>query len=174
MEAWVGPAIVAAVISGLVSLIVVQLNFAQGRKVERRRREEKIRDFQIALRAEIRSELANLSRFDLDGVLLQMERRYAEEPDFSVSVPRVTKHIVFEAIVGELHILPEAVIGPVVLYVRQRHAVESFTEDMRDATFKLLSKDRQLSMYRDYLEMWEQWRALADQAEKALSAGAVQ
>jgi hypothetical protein len=174
MEAWVGPAIVAAVISGLVSLIVVQLNFRQERKIERLRRDEKIRDFQIALRAEIRSELTNLKRFDLDGVLLEMERRYADEPGFSVSVPRVAKHIVFEAIVSELHVLPEAVIAPVVLYARQRQVVESLTEDMRDQTFKSLSKERQLSMYRDYLEMWKQWRELAEQAENALSAGAFQ
>jgi hypothetical protein len=174
MDSWVGPAIVAAAISGLVSLIVVQLNFRQERKADGLRRAEKIRDFQIALRAEIQSELANLVRFDLDGVLIEMERRYAEDPNFSVSVPRVAKHIVFEAIVDEIHILPEAVIGPVVLYARQRQVVESLTEDMRDTTFKSLSRDRQLSMYRDYLEMWKQWRVLAEQAENALGAGAVQ
>jgi hypothetical protein len=56
VDAWVGPAIVAAVISGLVSLIVVQLNFRQGRRLEQARRDEKVRDFQIAIRAEIRSE----------------------------------------------------------------------------------------------------------------------
>jgi hypothetical protein len=50
LEAWIGPAIVAAVISGLVSLTVVQLNFRQERKREGLRRAEKIRDFQIALR----------------------------------------------------------------------------------------------------------------------------
>ena len=174
MEAWVGPAIVAAIISGLVSLIVVQLNFRQGRVTERLRRDEKIRDFQIALRAEIQSELTNLRRFDLESVRVEMERRYAENPEFSVSVPRVAKHIVFEAIVRELHILPEAVIGPVVLYVRQRQVIESLTEDMRDNSFKTLSKDRQLAMYRDYLEMWKEWRALAEQAESALSVGALQ
>jgi hypothetical protein len=121
--AWIGPAIVAAVISGIVSLIVVQLNFRQSRRIDQLRRLEKIRDFQIALRAEIRSELRNLSQYDVKSLLKEVRARYDAEPGYSVSVPRLPKHLVFDAIVGEIHILPEAVIDPVVLYARQRQAV---------------------------------------------------
>ncbi|MDP3899268.1 MAG: hypothetical protein Q8Q62_21545, partial [Mesorhizobium sp.] len=135
MEALIGPAIVAAFISGLVSLVVVQLNFRQGRRADQLRREEKIRDFQIALRAEIRSELANLERFDLDALLADVEARYASEGNYSVSVPRLAKHVIFDAVAKEIHILPESVIGPVVFYARQRQTVESFAEDMRSPGF---------------------------------------
>jgi hypothetical protein len=174
MESWIGPAIVAAVISGLISLIVVQMNFRQERKADRQRREEKIRDFQIALQAEIRSELANLQRFELDALLAEVESRYAKDQDYSVIVPRIAKHVVFDAIAKEIHILPEAVIGPVVFYARQRQVVEQLAEDMRDASFKGLAPERQLAMYRDYLGMWDVWRDLASKAEKALEAGKVQ
>lgn len=174
MEAWVGPAIVAAVISGLVSLIVVQLNFRQERKIERLRREEKIRDFQIALRAEIRSELANLKRFDIAEVLSDLQQRYEAKEEFSVAVPRIPKHIVFETLVSELHILPESVIDPVVLYVRQRQAMESIVQDMRDSAFAELGREKRLAMLKDYLSMWEVWRDLAGEAEKALARGAIQ
>ena len=169
MQAWVGPAIIAAVISGLISVLVVQLNFRQEHARERRRREEKIRDFQIALRAEIRGELLNLSRIDLAALLQEVEHRYNSEEGFSVAVPRMAKHIVFVAIASEIHILPEAVIDPVVLYARQRQVVESLAEDIREPSFKTLSKDRQLAMYRDYLRMWETWRDFAARAELALS-----
>lgn len=169
-----GPAIVAAVISGFVSLVVVQLNFRQERKAERLRRNEKVRDFQIALRAEVRSELTNLSRFDFEALLRDVERRYEAEEGYSVSVPRLARHMVFDAIVGELHILPETVIDPVVLYVRQRQVVESLVEDMRDPAFKSLSKERQLAIYRDYIEMWKVWRNLAADAEKALGGSHAQ
>jgi hypothetical protein len=165
----VGPAIVAAVISGLVSLVVVQLNFRQSRKAERLRREEKIRDFQIALRAEIRSELRNLSGYDMHAVLEEVRRLYREEPDYSGSVPRLPKHPVFEALVYEIHILPEEVIEPGVLYARQRQAIESLVEDMRDPSFKKLAASRQLAVYEDYIRMWETWRDFAAQAEAALS-----
>jgi hypothetical protein len=174
VEVWVGPAIVAAFISGLVSLIVVQLNFRQERTADRLRREEKIRDFQIALQAEIRSELANLERFELSALLAEVESRYASDKDYSVVVPRIAKNVVFDTIAREIHILPEAVIGPVIFYARQRQVVEQLADDMREASFKALAPDRQLAMYRDYLEMWEVWRDLASKAEKALEAGKVQ
>lgn len=174
MEGWVGPAIIAAVISGVVSLLVVQLNFRQERRADRQRREEKIRDFQIALQAEIRSELANLERFDLKALLADVEGRYASDKDYSVSVPRIARHVVFEAVAKEIHILPEAVIGHVIFYARQRQVVEQLADDMREPSFKALSQERQLAMYRDYLAMWEVWRDLASKAEKALEAGKVQ
>ena len=174
LEDWVGPAIVAAFISGLVSLILVQLNFRQERRADRLRREEKIRDFRIALQAEIRSELFNLERYELAALLADVEARYAKDKDYSVAVPRIARHVVFEAIVKEIHILPEAVIGPVVFYARQRQVVEQLAEDMRDASFRTLSSERQLAMYKDYLRMWEAWRDLASSAEKALEAGKIQ
>ncbi len=174
MEVWVGPAIVAAFISGLVSLIVVQLNFRQERRADRLRREEKIRDFQIALQAEIRSELANLERFELSALLAEVESRYARDKDYSVVVPRIAENVVFDTVAREIHILPEAVIGPVIFYARQRQVVEQLAEDMREASFKALAPERQLAMYRDYLGMWEVWRDLAAKAEKALEAGKIQ
>ena len=174
METLIGPAIVAAFISGLVSLVVVQLNFRQERKADRLRREEKIRDFQIALRAEIRSELANLQRFDLAALYGEVEQKYARDPQYSVSVPRISKHVIFDSIAKEIHILPESVIGAVVFYARQRQAVESLADDMRDPTFRSLAKERQLDMYRDYLGMWDVWRDLAAKAERALESGKIQ
>jgi hypothetical protein len=170
MDAWVGPAIVAAIISGLVSLLVVQLNFRTERKSERLRRQEKIRDFQIALRAEIRGELRNLATYDIAALLADVRARYEAEPGYSVSVPRLAKHLVFEALVAEIHVLPEQIIDPVVLYARQRQVIESLVEDMRSPQFGTLSRERQLAMYEDYLRMWETWRDFAVAAETALNA----
>ena len=169
MEAWVGPAIVAAFISGLVSLIVVQLNFAQSRKADRSRRAEKVRDFQVALRAEIRSELRNLSQHDVETQLADVRRMYESDATYSVTVPRPVQQAVFESLVAEIHVLPEAVIDPVVLYSRQRNVIAALVTDMREPTFRQLSKDQQLKMYEDYLSMWSTWREFAAHAEHTLS-----
>lgn len=172
MEAWVGPAIVAAVISGLVSLVLVQLNFRQSRRIEQLRRDEKIRDFQIALRAEIRAELLNLERYDIDAHRNEVRQRYERDDDYSVSVARPVRQAVFEALIGDIHILPEEVIDPVVLFARQRNVIESLVEDMRNPSFRTLSKGQQIAMYEDYLRMWETWRNFALSAEAALSGSA--
>ena len=168
MEPWVGPAIVAAVISGLVSLIVVQLNFRQQRRGDRLRRLEKIRDFQIALRAEIRSELRNLAHHDIEEQLARVRQFYESRPDYAVTVPRPPESLVFRALVGEIHILPGRVIDPVVLFERQRAAIAQLADDMRDAGFRFHSREQQLAMYEDYLNMWSAWRDFALQAEAAL------
>lgn len=174
VEAWVGPAIVAAVISSIIGAIGWFVTYRLTISLDERRRAEKIRDFQIALRAEIWSELANLERFDLDALYADVVKRYQADEAYSVSVPRLARQIVFETVAGEIHILPEAVIGPVVLYARQREVVESMTKDIQDGRFATLAKDRQLAMYRDYLGLWKVWRELAADAERTLAIGAVQ
>jgi hypothetical protein len=77
---------------------------------------------------------------------------------------------VFTALVEEIHILPESVIDPVVLYARQRLVVDSLAEDIRAPSFKGLSRDRQLAIYRDYLRTWQAWRDFAEEAEAALNS----
>lgn len=173
-QAWIGPAIVAAVISSIITVAGWLVNYRTSIGLEQRKRDEKIRDFQIALRAEIRSELRNLSGYDLASQMEAVRGRYAQGQGYSVVVPRPAKPIVFEAIVNEIHILPEAVIDPVVLFARQRQAIVSLVDDMKDANFRSLSVEQQLAMYRDYLSMWEAWREFALQAEAALAAQSAQ
>jgi len=168
MEAWVGPAIVAAFISGLVSLIVVQLNFRQSRHIERLRRDEKVRDFQIALQAEIASELLNLQVADRSEFLATVRDAYAANPGFSPVIPRMARNVVFETVVKEIHILPGAVIAPVVHYARLRQTLEQFVDDLRADSFRALTPDRQLLMYSDYLAMLDRVEALAENARAAL------
>ena len=115
MGGWVGPTIVAAVIAGLVNVLGWIVTSRETLANERRRRNEKVRDFQIALRAEIRSELANLKAYDLDRYNAEIKRRYDVDPTYSVVIPHPARHVIFEAISGEIQILPENVIDPVVL-----------------------------------------------------------
>jgi hypothetical protein len=153
MAAWIGPAIVAALISGLISLIGLYLGGWISIRHERRRRTEKVRDFQIALRAEIRSELHNLLSIDFDRHYEEIRSRYAAHAGYSVFPSYPARHVIFEALKDEIHLLPEEVIDEVILYSRQRYAIEKFVEDMRDMRFTQLGADRQLEMYRDFLGM---------------------
>ena len=168
MEAWVGPAIVAAVISGLVSLIVVQLGFRAERRAERLRRDEKVRDFQIALRAEIASDLINMKETDRSRIMAEMTAAFAADPAYSPVAPRIASNLIFEAIVREIHILPEGVISPIVHYARLRQTLERFVDDLRSETYRALNAERRLLAYSDYLATYDRLETLAQTAMRSL------
>ncbi len=168
MNAWIGPAIVAAVISSIVSAFGWYVSWRTTVGLEKLRRAEKVRDFQIALRAEIRSELHNLQSHDSSAILEGVRERYRSEPGYSVLVPRPVNHTVYTALVPELHLLPEAVIDPIILYYRQRDTIENLVADIRDDTFRSLAPDRQLAMYEDYLKLRSVLEQLAQGAIGAL------
>lgn len=168
MGGWVGPAIVAALISGVISLMGLYLGGWIAIRHEKRRRQEKVRDFQVALRAEIRSELHNLSAIDFDQHFSEIETRYATRQDYSVFPSFPARHIVFEALESEIHVLPEPVIDEVIVYWRQRHAVEKMVEDMRSERFSKLDAARQLEMYKDYVGMQKYLAETARLSAKSL------
>jgi len=152
----------------MISLLGLYLGGWISIRHDRRHRKEKVRDFQIALRAEIRSELHNLLSIDFDRHLSEIEARYAATAGYSVFPSYPARHVVFEALKNEIQILPEPVIDVVILYSRQRYAIEKFVEDMRDDRFAKLGTDRQLEMYRDYIEMQKYLVEAARLSAKAL------
>jgi len=169
VDPWVGPAIVAAVVSGVVSVLGWFVNSWQARTLEQRRREEKVHDFQVALQAEIASDRVSMSVVDRGAFLLEIQARYAANSGYSVVVPHMARNPIFAAIVTEIHVLPGDVIAPVVDYERLRETVGQFVVDMRADKFSQLPADRQLAMYTDYLRMLDRLEILARRAELALS-----
>ena len=168
MNTWIGPAIVAAVISSLVTAIGWLVNYRTSLGLEKERRLEKVRDFQIALRAEIRSELHHLIEENLIADLKDIESRYQQSKTYSVFVPSLARHVVFDSLVGDIHLLPEAVIDPVILYARQRQMIDQFSSDLRSERFSKLSQERQLEMYRDHVAFMIHLKNLAIDAQAAI------
>lgn len=168
IELWLGPVILAAIVSGLVNAAGWFVTFRQSRRLEQMRRDEKVHDFQVALRAEITSDLLSTNVFDRAELLLTVREKYRSEAGYIVLVPRLATNVVFEAIVEEIHILPGDVIGPVVHYQRMRETLEQFVGDVRADSFGHLPSERQLAMYADYLEMIGRLELLAQRALVAL------
>jgi len=169
LASWVGPAVVAALIAAFVSAAGWFVTTRQALALERARRRERTRDFQIALRAEIRSELADLQTFDLEAELEQVRGRYRDDPAYRVRVPELPRHLIIEGIISDIHVLPAAVIEPIVFYLRQRQVVGSLVADIRSAEFALLDRQRQLEVYQEYIELKGQLAAFAAAAEQALN-----
>ncbi|SEQ86944.1 hypothetical protein SAMN05216548_108149 [Faunimonas pinastri] len=171
---WAGPAVTAAIISSLIAIIGWLVSYRMTRRLETVRRDEKVRDFQIALLAEIRSERHHLATLDLAGDLEHVRAQYAAAEQhgraYAPMVPRIAGPLVFPNVVKEIHILPERTIDPVVLYFRQVQLVERFIEDLRGERFRSLESARQIAMYADYIELMRYWRVMAEQACEALEA----
>jgi hypothetical protein len=174
MNTWIGPAIVAAVISSLVTAVGWLVNYRTSLGLEKERRLEKVRDFQIALRAEIRSELHHLNEANLAAYLKTVEEKYAQSKTYSAFTPRLARHAVYESLIGLIYVLPESVIDPIILYARQRELLDQFAADMRTERFERLGQERQLDMCRDYIEASRYLRQLAGDALASIDASLAQ
>ena len=108
MNTWIGPALIAAVISSLVTAVGWLVNYRTSLGLEKERRLEKVQDFQIALRAEIRSELHHLKEVDFAANFTKIQTRYPNSKDYSVLVTSLVAACRFDTLVKGIHVLPEA------------------------------------------------------------------
>lgn len=171
MDAFLTPVLLGAILTSAAGALGWFVTFRNTQKLDVARRAERVQDFQIALRAEIASELMSLDVIDLDEHFAIVQQRYRDELGYSVLVSQLSANLIFDAIVKDIHILPAAVIGPVVHYARMRQTTILFAGDLRDERFRTLSTDRQLAMYADYLQTLKQLRDLAQEAAVALDRG---
>jgi hypothetical protein len=153
---WIGPAILAAAIAGLINIIGWFVTFRQTRRLGRERRAEKVTDVQTALLAEIRSDLQNLRTIHVEEEVEKIRQRLQQASDdtpYTPFVPKDSGTPIFSAIVEDIALLPTEVIDPVVLYYKQRDVIAHFTMDLRAESFRLLPADRKLAMMADYLRL---------------------
>ncbi|MGV3490329.1 MAG: hypothetical protein ACO1OG_03320 [Devosia sp.] len=154
--------------SGIVSAAGWFVTSWQQTRLERQRRAEKVNDFQVALRAEIASDLLGTIVFDRAAMLASATERYRSGSGYTVLVPHWVPNVIFDAMIDEIHVLPGDVIEPVVNYQRLRQIVLRLAEDMRSSSFGQLPGERQLYMLRDYLGTIERLELLAERALVAL------
>jgi|OM-RGC.v1.018490477 hypothetical protein len=150
VQAWLGPAVVAAVVAALFSVLREVL-------LDRRSRSRRERDLQIALAAEIRAHVAALERDDLEAYGEAMTARILEAGDgpgaFTPFIPSERNDTVFAAVLPEVQVLPEGVIDGVVVYYQQLAAISALIEDMRGARYAELPAARRADVYASYVSM---------------------
>ena len=84
-------------------------------------------------------------------------------------VPREPGSLLWSSIAQEVHILPNEVIEPVVLFFSQLETIRYFVEDLRSEQFAGLESARKIAMLQDYVRMMKYLVLLADEAERALA-----
>lgn len=168
----IGPALVAAVIAALVTMIGWYVAYQRERRLENGRRAERIRDCKIALRAEISCHVPRWILQDDSEHVEEMARQIrtgtGQTPPFTPFVPKETGNPAFEAIVGEIQILPGDVIEPVIRYYQQVDVIAQLAEDMRGERYAALEAERKIDVYRDFIELRSEAGRLAMDAIDAL------
>ena len=169
MSAWIGPVVAASVISSLITVLGWIVNWRITRRREGERRQERIIDVQTALLAEIRSTAHTLGQHDRETVMAEVKRKL-EQPGsgYTPFVPREPESPVFDAVIGEISILPTEVIDPVILLYRQVQVIDHLAEDLRGDRFAKLPVEQQLQMLGDLLDLKAYGHVLAQQAMEAL------
>lgn len=176
---WIGPAIVAAVISGIISIAGWVLSGRREISRERRRRRERREDVQTALRAEIQHYVDILSNpeFDLNQTWEIVVSEMEEDEGYVPLIPSERNDTVFRSILQEIHILPGSVIQPVVRYYNQVFAIDAMIADLRGNGFAGADQEQRIKMYTDYialkLEALRQGRATIDALDTSLGGRVV-
>jgi hypothetical protein len=147
----IAPAIVAAVVAGLVTAFGWWVTYRNTVRLDRERRDERTRDFQTALLAEIRSNNRRFAGVDLDEHLQLMVQRMRGDATFAPFVPHFDGATVSANIVKDIHILEGDIIDVVVFYYKRLNNLAALTVDLRSDPFRSASPTRKIAMYEDYI-----------------------
>jgi hypothetical protein len=163
-DAWLSPTAQGALIGGTFLALGWIVNGWQNRRRDRALRDERVRDVQRALFAEIRAYLAALKRDDIAIYGDEVARRIETEEGFFPVIPTERNDTVFRAIVSDIHILPRASVDPVVLYYSQISVIHAMIDDLRALDLERIGPQRGAAMYRDYIALKLQAIVLGEDA----------
>ena len=170
------PRFAAALVGAGVASVGWLMAGLRERGRERRHRRIRQEDLQVALRAEIQHYVDILGNpaFDLNEAWRAMVEVMEEDPDYVPLIPTERNDTVFQAMIADIHVLPEPAIQPVVRYYNQVFAVEAMIADLRADTFRDSTQGQRIKMYTDYislkLEALQQGRVALDALNDGLRA----
>ena len=161
------------VTSALIGAGIVALGWLaaaqRDRGAARRARVQRERDMRTALAAEIGAHVEALRLFDLERQWRLIVGRMEEDTGYVPAVPTERNDVVFRALLGEVSVLPETAIGPVVRYYAQVFAVEAIVGDLRSAQFRQhMAQPERISMYTDYIGLKQEALVRGEAALAAL------
>jgi hypothetical protein len=172
VEGWIQSAVIAVVISSLVTIAGWYATHRSERLLESARRQGKITDIQTALLADIRSTSHRFQLVEHDRHLDKVMRRIRNgqtDAGFTPFVPREPGSLLWPSVASEVHILPNEVIDAVVLFFSQLETIRCFVDDLRSEQFARLESAQKAAMLQDYVGMAGYLVLLAEEAEEALA-----
>lgn len=151
LDPYLSPQAQQAVIAGLFLAVGWWVVALQNRRRDAKLRQNRVRDVQRALFAEIRATVAALRREDLEHYGEAIAQRIEETPGYFPTIPTESNDAIFRAIIGEIHVLPRDTIDPIVLYYRQLDVIGAAVADLRVLDIEKIGPERAADLYRDYI-----------------------
>lgn len=146
-----------AVIAGTVVATGWLMTFSFRETSELIERNQRGRDLQKALRAEIEDYFEALDDEDSDATIENLRAKFmgAKKDDEKIPVffPLVSEPVIFNTLSQDIHILPENVINDTIRFYSMLSDIRLFAEDLRSTSFANLSLPSQLLAFEDYIEM---------------------
>lgn len=170
------PRFAAALVGAGVVAVGWLVSGLRERTRERRHRRTRQVDLQVALRAEIQHYVDILGNpaFDLNEAWGTMVEVMERDAGYVPLIPTERNDTVFQALIAEIHVLPETAIQPVVRYYNQVFAIEAMIADLRGQGFRDSTQPQRIKMYTDYislkLEALEMGRLALEALDESLRA----
>ncbi len=160
-----------ALIAGLViasgwltSAIFSELARARGKS-------ERMRDYHKAIYAEIGTALSALwDGGQSEAYVAQTIERMQADPSFIPFIPREQHDHIYNAIVGNIDVLPRQTIDAIVAYYSLTKSISALADDMRSDRFQTLSPERRMAIYSDYAQMRTQAFTIGQYALQLIKA----
>jgi hypothetical protein len=165
------PLMQALLAGGVIAAGWIVTFAVQELRAEQTRRATEI-EILVALRAELFDYLADARRDDLreegQAVVERILGGPTSEPYHPfIPTPKVPR--VFDALAGQMHLLPDPPLAAVIAAHSQMGDVLSFGRDLQQDDFRALPSARRAAVYRDFVSMRIEAEALAREATDAIN-----
>ncbi|MDT1061125.1 hypothetical protein RM190_04585 [Paracoccus sp. CPCC 101403] len=155
LDGYLSPPAQQALIAGLFLSAGWWVVALQNRRRDAKLRAERVDDMQRALVAEVRAHVVALERQvqddSLDGILAQIQ-----DGDARLVIAHGGNDRIFRAVLAEIHVLPGAVIDPVVIYYRLVAVMDAMADSIRRLARN--HPDRASEMMVDYFLLTQETR----------------
>ncbi|MBU2956721.1 hypothetical protein Q4511_09915 [Paracoccus sp. 1_MG-2023] len=168
LDLWLSPQLQQALVAGVFLAIGWQVGAWQNRRRDDRLRAKREEDLQRALLAEIRAHVVGLEQQmpTPDDAAILIER--VATGDLLPTLPQHSNDRIYAAVIAEIHILPGAVIDPIVIYYRLLSIMEALAADLRRIARR--DTERAAQMMADYLSLMEETRDTGLHVMRVLTA----
>lgn len=168
LDQYISPHAQQGVIAGVFIAIGWVVAARQNRKRDLALRDERSRDIQRALLAEMRAHVATLEEQRMDEAALRSVLTEMREHGHAPLIPAQANDRIYVTILTEVHLLPQYIIDPVVTYYRRIAVMNAFADAIQKLTPG--DGDRMVAMFADYLELTDAVREVGLWATQLLMA----